>query len=393
MATALGEVEPNGSVQTGNPASRGNLEDAPQYDVYGFFVGGGESVQGSGHGAVRAGSSKNRHKEWDKFMEQFADTGQVTRSRELKLLVREGVPGTFRRKLWPCLAGTAELREKYPPHHYEELLQCVSQGTEMRHEVHLAIENDVRRTFPGHLMFATQDGLAALQRVLAAYSIHCPAVGYCQSLNFIVAMMLLFLDEEEAFWLLDTILQRILAANYYTPDMRGFMTGQECLRQLVNERLRDLLQRTSLLEADWEVVTCKWFLCIFVNCLPLETTLRVWDVFFHEGEEALFRVALAIFKLFQDACVQYEGGDEAMGEGRALAALQNFASKCHDVDTLFQAAFSDPRCACCGVEDRVGVEGADLMTKLEFASVFACTPLTAPLARNERKHVLCWHVK
>ena len=38
-----------------------------------------------------------------------------------------------------------------------------------------------------------------------------------------------------------------------------------------------------------QVVTCKWFLCIFVNCLPLATTLRVWDLFFHDGNEVLFR--------------------------------------------------------------------------------------------------------
>ena len=37
-------------------------------------------------------------------------------------------------------------------------------------------------------------------------------------------------------------------------------------------------QQLEALGADWEVVTSEWFLSLFVNCLPLETTLRVWDV-------------------------------------------------------------------------------------------------------------------
>ena len=30
--------------------------------------------------------------------------------------------------------------------------------------------------------------------------------------------------------------------------------------------------------------------------MPLETTLRVWDIFFYEGSKTFFRVSLAIFK-------------------------------------------------------------------------------------------------
>ena len=116
----------------------------------------------------------------------------------------------------------------------------------------------------------------------------------------------------------------------------------------ITGRLRESLRRCNLLEADWEGVTCKWFLCIFVNCLPLATTLRVWDVFFHEGEEALMRISLAIFKLYGeerlDKRTRQVGQDVPGGGGTGtLASLQNFASNLHDVDKLFQAAFSDPR--------------------------------------------------
>ena len=40
------------------------------------------------------------------------------------------------------------------------------------------------------------------KRVLGAYATHNKAVGYCQSMNYLVAHMLIFLGEEESFWLL-----------------------------------------------------------------------------------------------------------------------------------------------------------------------------------------------
>ena len=58
----------------------------------------------------------------------------------------------------------------------------------------------VGRTFPEHDYFASGEGCDALRHVLQAYALHNPNIGYCQSLNFIGGMMLLYLSEEDAFW-------------------------------------------------------------------------------------------------------------------------------------------------------------------------------------------------
>ena len=36
---------------------------------------------------------------------------------------------------------------------------------------------------------------------------------------------------------------------------------------------------------------------IFSNNVPIELTLRIWDVFFIEGKKIMYRVALAVLKL------------------------------------------------------------------------------------------------
>ena len=39
-----------------------------------------------------------------------------------------------------------------------------------------------------------------LQDVLLAFCIHNPTIGYCQGMNFIVGMSLIFMDAQDAFW-------------------------------------------------------------------------------------------------------------------------------------------------------------------------------------------------
>ena len=48
------------------------------------------------------------------------------------------------------------------------------------------------------------------------------------------------------------------------------------------------------LQLPIEPLTVNWFLCLFVNTLPLETALHLWDCTFYEGIKVLFRAALAV---------------------------------------------------------------------------------------------------
>ena len=66
------------------------------------------------------------------------------------------------------------------------------------------IARDINRTFPTHIFFRELDGMGqrSLLNVLKAYSVHNPAVGYCQGMGFIAGLLLLHMREEAAFWLL-----------------------------------------------------------------------------------------------------------------------------------------------------------------------------------------------
>lgn len=82
------------------------------------------------------------------------------------------------------------------------------------------------------------------------------------------------------------------------------MIDTEQVDQLVFKELVDV--RFPMLSAHLEghgvnvsSVSTNWFLCIFVNSLPLESCLRVWDIFFLECcSSVLFRVALALVDIY-----------------------------------------------------------------------------------------------
>lgn len=55
---------------------------------------------------------------------------------------------------------------------------------------------------------ASEEGQAALGRILLAFSVHKPKIGYCQSMNYIAALLLLILEknEENTFWVLVSLI-------------------------------------------------------------------------------------------------------------------------------------------------------------------------------------------
>ena len=74
---------------------------------------------------------------------------------------------------------------------------------------------------------------------------------------------------------------------------------QLVFRHLVEAGFPRLAGHLEALGAGVAGVSTQWFLCLFVNSLPLETCLRVWDIFFFERcSSVLFRVALALVDIY-----------------------------------------------------------------------------------------------
>ena len=84
-----------------------------------------------------------------------------------------------------------------------------------------------------------------------------------------------------------------------------------------------------------ELFATRWFVALFANSLPIETTLRVWDAFLLEGAKVLHRVALALLRVAEPRLLQCNDQQEV------LCALQEEQAGCLDCERLMTLAF-DP---------------------------------------------------
>jgi|SRR5579859_736668 hypothetical protein len=89
--------------------------------------------------------------------------------------------------------------------------------------------------------------------------------------NVITATLLLIHStDEEAFWGLVAIIERILPEGYFTPDLIASRADQRVLKRLVRELCPRVHVHLSRLGVDLEAITFNWFLSVFTDCLPAE---------------------------------------------------------------------------------------------------------------------------
>ncbi|CAD6499815.1 BgTH12-03922 [Blumeria graminis f. sp. triticale] len=245
------------------------------------------------------------------------------KSHKVKRFVRKGIPPSWRGAAWFHYAGGPSMLVKNPGV-YDDLVKRSLAGhvTETDDEI---IERDLNRTFPDNIKFKPDPDplvpipqeeipetpmLQSLRRVLRAFSIYHPKIGYCQSLNFLAGLLLLFMPEENAFWMLN-IITRIFLPGTHSLTLEGANIDLGVLMTSVKEMMpsvwtkigNELDGQPSISESNSmrlppiTLCTTAWFMSCFIGTLPIESTLRVWDSFFYEGSKTLFRIALTIFKL------------------------------------------------------------------------------------------------
>ena len=78
------------------------------------------------------------------------------------------------------------------------------------------IDLDLKRTFPNEAKYQSEHFLQKMKNILLCYSTRNTSVGYCQGMNFLVARLLLIMeDEEKVFWLFVQIIENILSLINY----------------------------------------------------------------------------------------------------------------------------------------------------------------------------------
>ncbi|KAL7858402.1 hypothetical protein AOLI_G00185040 [Acnodon oligacanthus] len=221
----------------------------------------------------------------------------LSSSPELKVLLRWGIPREYRRRVWRWMVRTLtrSLQERHP----NLFQQLCEKSCNTPHPASRQIQLDLHRTLTTNQHFSSPSSpaLEQLHRVLLAFAWQNPAVGYCQGLNRLAALALLVLqNEEDAFWCLVAIVQFLMPQDYYTKTLLGSQADQRVFKEFMAEKLPRLVAHLEEHNVDVSLITFNWFMVVFVESLPSDILLKVWDAFFSEGTKVIFRYALAFFK-------------------------------------------------------------------------------------------------
>ncbi|KAJ1965386.1 GTPase-activating protein [Dispira parvispora] len=231
--------------------------------------------------------------DWDFWGSLVSDYEGVVKkhSRLVAQHIQGGIPSALRGTIWQLMARSKDLSVE------QQYTKLLALSTPAEKQITL----DLPRTLPREEYFKEPNGPGqmALFRVLKAYALYDPEVGYCQGIAFIVAPLLLHMPEEEAFCLLVRLMETYDLRGHYTPRMEKLHLRLFQLERLVEETL-PLIQRHFIKEGVQTIMyASQWFMTLFAYRFPVELAVRLFDLVFAEGVETLFKFALVLLRVNQ----------------------------------------------------------------------------------------------
>lgn len=253
---------------------------------------------------------------WGEYLRENGRNVTLIRQPTFHKLIRVGLPNQLRGEIWEISSGSLYMRLRQPKLYTDTLSEFSGRESLAIDE----IEKDLNRSLPEYAGFQSEEGIGRLRRVLTAYSWTNEQVGYCQAMNIVVAALLIYISESQAFFLLSVLCDR-LVPGYYSTTMYGTLLDQKVFESLVEKTMPILWEHLVKSDVQLSVVSLPWFLSLYINSMPLVFAFRVLDVFFLEGPKVLFQVGLAILRV---------NGEELLDvadDGSFIQILKNYFSR------------------------------------------------------------------
>ncbi|KAK5941950.1 GTPase activating protein (GAP) [Knufia obscura] len=267
-------------------------------------------------GDARKLRDRSKIRLWTDYMRENGRNATIVRQPTFHKLIRVGLPNRLRGEIWEISSGSFYTRLRNPNLYQKTLDKFVGQESLAIDE----IEKDLNRSLPEYAGYQDERGIDRLRRVLTAYSWTNEEVGYCQAMNIVVAAILIYTSEAQAFFLLSALCDR-LVPGYYSRDMYGTLLDQKVFENLVEKTMPVLWEHLVKSDVNLSVVSLPWFLSLYINSMPLVFAFRVLDVFFLEGPKVLFQIGLAILRI---------NGEELLDvtdDGAFISILKNYFAR------------------------------------------------------------------
>ncbi|XP_041269360.1 USP6 N-terminal-like protein isoform X1 [Onychostruthus taczanowskii] len=231
-----------------------------------------------------------------KWLKMLKSWEKYKNSEKFHRRIYKGIPLQLRGQVWSLLLDVPKMKEEMKD--FYNKLKCQARGSspDIRQ-----IDLDVNRTYRDNIMFRDRYGVKqqSLFHILAAYSIYNTEVGYCQGMSQITALLLMFMNEEDAFWALVKLLSGPKHAmhGFFIPGFPKLMRFQEHHDKILKKFLSKLKQHLDSQDMPTSFYTTKWFFQCFLDRTPFTLSLRIWDIYILEGERILTAMSYTILKL------------------------------------------------------------------------------------------------
>ncbi|XP_006873231.1 PREDICTED: USP6 N-terminal-like protein [Chrysochloris asiatica] len=210
--------------------------------------------------------------------------------------IYKGIPLQLRGEVWALLLEIPKMKEETRDLYSKLKHRARGCSPDIRQ-----IDLDVNRTFRDHIMFRDRYGVKqqSLFHVLAAYSLYNTEVGYCQGMSQITALLLMYMNEEDAFWALVKLFSGPKHAmhGFFVQGFPKLLRFQGHHEKILNKFLSKLKQHLDSQEIYTSFYTMKWFFQCFLDRTPFTLNLRIWDIYIFEGERVLTAMSYTILKL------------------------------------------------------------------------------------------------
>ncbi|CAG9763280.1 unnamed protein product [Ceutorhynchus assimilis] len=246
-----------------------------------------------------------RQKKWLKMLKNW-ESPQT--KEKLHSRVYKGVPNSLRSDVWLKLLHIEKIKKENKGKYQEMMKLARKYSTDARQ-----IDSDVNRQFREHLHYRERYSIKQqmLFNVLTAYAMYNSEVGYCQGMSGVAGVLLMYMDEEDAFWAVHILLSdpKYAMHGLYKegfPKLTRFLAHHDKILTKLLPKVKKHFDKHGL---DTILYSLKWFFVCFIERVPFSLCLRIWDIYLYDGERVVTAMAFTILKMHKRSLLRFNDMD------------------------------------------------------------------------------------
>eukprot|EP00759_Apiculatamorpha_spiralis_P022986 PhF_6_TR26937/c0_g1_i2/m.39276/K20165/TBC1D2; TBC1 domain family member 2A len=251
-------------------------------------------------------------------------------------LFRFGCPPELRRELWLKTSGADKICESLGGVEYYD--SCAAKANE---SIIAEVQKDLHRTLPRCERLNTYEYIGALKKLLCAISSHS-VTSYCQGMNVLAAFLLLVYGYDrdvDAFYTLVAIMENPrYNKDYYDKTISGARRDCAVIDILLERDAPEVREHVAnLLGVSLADIFLDWLMCGFVDVVPSEWAVRVWDLYLAQGACVMVSVCLALISYHESILMESSESTTT----NAVKSLRDQLKVCVKLDEILIPVFRD----------------------------------------------------